>query len=282
MRTKTQFKTNIVERYQKGESLYQIAEDEGCDYTTVLRELRRKGVDVSRRYWTENEMEKLKKLYPISSTKKLLKELSNRRRGAIRTVASKLGVRKGKGKKICEVCGEEFTMTHRSNRKYKTICSLCAIKKWAGEHPENRRKSRKKWEQKNLEYKKEYRREHIKQIRKHMNAYVKQRREKEPKFRLDQNMRNLISYSLKGKKAGRKWKTLVNYTLKDLMEHLESQFDEKMNWENYGSYWEVDHIRPRSLFKYNSPEDSEFKECWVLKNLQPLEKTANLRKSNTV
>jgi len=44
----------------------------------------------------------------------------------------------------------------------------------------------------------------------------------------------------------------------------------------------ANHIRPRSLFKYNSPEDSEFKECWVLKNLQPLEKTANLRKSNTV
>ena len=280
MRTKTQFKTNRIERYEDGESLYQIAEDEGGDYTTVLRELRRKGVDVSRKYWTENERETLKKLYPVISTKELLKEFPKRRRGAIRAVASKLGVRKGKGKKICEVCGEEFTMTHRSNRKYKTICRLCAIKKWGREHPVNRKKSRKKWEQKNTEYKKEYRKEHIKQIREFMNAYAKQRREKDPKFRLDQNMKNLIYHSLKRKKAGREWESLVNYTLEDLMRYLENQFDKKMNWDNYGSYWEVDHIKPRSLFRYIFPEDPEFKECWALKNLQPLEKTINLRKSN--
>lgn len=280
MRAKIQFKTDIIKRYKNGESLFRIAEDEGCNYSTVLRELRRKGVDVSRRYWTKNEKEKLKKLYPVSSPEELLKEFPNRTGEAIRAIASKFKVRKRECK-ICEICGKKFTIKHRSNRKYKIICRLCAIKKWGQEHPENRKKSRKKWGQKNPEYKKEYRKEHIKQIRKHMNAYAKQRREKDPKFRLDQNMRNLISYSLKGKKAGRKWETLVSYTLKELMEHLENQFDDKMNWENYGNYWEVDHIKPRSLFKYTSSEDQEFKECWALKNLQSLEKTANLRKSNT-
>jgi len=281
MTAKTQFKTDVVRRHQEGESLYQIAEDEGCDYSTVLRELRRKGVDTSRRYWTKSEKEKLEKLYSISSNKELLKEFPNRTEGAIRAIASELMVRKRESKKICKDCGKEFAIKRWSNRKYKTICSLCAIKKWGQEHPENRKKSRKKWGQKNPEYKKEYRKEHIKQIRKHMNAYAKQRREKDPKFRLDQNMRNLISYSLKGKKAGRKWETLVSFTLEELMEHLENQFDDKINWDNYGNYWEVDHIKPRSLFKYTLPQDPEFKECWTLENLQPLEKTANLKKSNT-
>ncbi len=278
MTAKIQLKTDIVRRYEDGESLYQIAEDEGCNYSTVLRELKKKGVGTSRRYWVKNEKEKLKKLYPISSNKELLKEFSNRAEGAIRAIASKLMVKKGEYKKICKACGGEFTIKRWSNRKYKTICSLCAIKKWGREHPENRGKSRRKWEQKNPEYKKEYMKEHMKG---YMNDYLKQRREKDPKFRLDQNMGNLVYYSLRSKKAGRKWKTLVNFTLKELMEHLESQFDDKMNWENYGNYWQVDHLKPRSLFEYTHPEDSEFKECWSLKNLQPLEKIANLRKGNS-
>lgn len=278
MTAKTHFKTDIVERYEHGESLYQIAADEGRDYTTVLRELRRKGVDTSRRYWTKNEKEKLKKLHPISSNEELLKEFPNRTKGAIRAIASKLRLRKRECKRICRACGEEFTIKCRSNRKYKTICPLCAIKKWGQEHPENRWKSRRKWEQKNPEYKKEYMKEHMQG---YMNDYLKQRREKDPKFRLDQNMKNLVYHSLRSKKAGRKWKTLVNYTLKQLMEHLESQFDDKMNWGNYGSYWTVDHIKPRSLFKYTFPEDPEFKECWDLENLQPLEKITNIRKGNS-
>jgi len=281
MTAKIQFKTDIMERYEDRESLHQIAEDEGCNYTTVLRELRRKGVDTSRRYWTKNEKEKLKKLYPIISNEELLREFSHRTEEAIRTIASKLMVRKRECKKICKVCGKEFTIKRWSNRKYKTICSLCAIKKWEQEHPESHRKSRRKWEQKNPEYKKEYMKEYMKYMKEYISDYLKQRREKDPKFRLDQNMGNLIYHSLKSKKAGRRWKTLVDYTLEDLMEYLESQFDDKMKWENYGSYWEVDHIRPRSSFKYTSPEDPEFKECWSLKNLQPLEKVANLRKSNT-
>lgn len=281
MTAKIQFKTDIAERYKNGESLYQIAEDEGCDYTTVLRELRRKEVDVSRRYWTKNEKEKLKKLYPISSTEELLKEFSNRTGEAIRAIASNLGVRKRESKKICEICGKEFTIKRQSNRKYKTICSLCAIKKWEHGHPESRKKSRRKWEQKNPEYKKEYAKTHIKHIKKYRRNYMKQRSEKDPKFRLDQNMGNLIYHSLRSKKAGRKWEKLVGYTIKDLKEHLEKQFDEKMTWENYGSYWQVDHIWPRSLFKYTHPEDPDFEECWSLKNLQPLEKIINLRKSNS-
>ena len=277
MAVKIQFKTDIVKRYEDGESLYQIAEDEECNYSTVLRELKRKGVNVSRRYWTKNEEERLKKLYLINSNRELLKEFPDRTEEAIRAIASKLKVRKIECKRICKVCGKEFPIKQWGNRKYKTICRLCAIKKWGQWHPENRRKSRRKWEQENPEYKKEYMKEYIK---KYMNNYVKQRRRKDSKFRLDQNMRKLIYHSLKTKKAGRGWKTLVDYTLEDLIEHLKSQFDEKMNWENYGSYWQVDHIKPRSLFKYISPEESDFKECWALRNLQPLEKNANLRKSN--
>jgi hypothetical protein len=80
--------------------------------------------------------------------------------------------------------------------------------------------------------------------------------------------------------CGRHWESLVSYNLNDLVKHLEKQFDDKMNWENYGSYWHIDHIKPKSLFKYVYPEDEDFKKCWSLENLQPLEKIANMRKKN--
>jgi 5-methylcytosine-specific restriction endonuclease McrA len=67
---------------------------------------------------------------------------------------------------------------------------------------------------------------------------------------------------------------------KDLIQHLESLFTSEMTWENYGTYWHVDHIKPQSLFVYTSMTDDEFKKCWSLSNLQPLEAKENIRKSN--
>ena len=100
------------------------------------------------------------------------------------------------------------------------------------------------------------------------------------RFCIDNNMASSISVSLKGSKAGRHWEDLVGYTLRDLTTHLESLFDENMSWNNYGSYWHIDHIKPKSLFEYKIPESEEFKLCWGLKNLQPLEAHKNLVKNN--
>jgi len=55
-----------------------------------------------------------------------------------------------------------------------------------------------------------------------------------------------------------------------------------MNWDNYGSYWEVDHIIPRKTFNYNKPEDIGFQICWALDNLQPLTKKENLKKGSKI
>lgn len=81
--------------------------------------------------------------------------------------------------------------------------------------------------------------------------------------------------ALKGLKADRHWEDLVGYSLKELREHLESQFDENMTWDNIGNYWEIDHIIPKSQFQYKTEQDIEFKICWSLLNLRPLEKIAN-------
>lgn len=109
---------------------------------------------------------------------------------------------------------------------------------------------------------------------------MRRRWKNEPKFRLNSNIKVMIYLALKGKKCGVSWKSLVEFTLEELVNHLESQFSDNMNWENYGSYWHLDHKRPKSWFHYNNVEDKEFKKCWSLNNLQPLLAKDNLSKGN--
>jgi len=82
------------------------------------------------------------------------------------------------------------------------------------------------------------------------------------------------------KKDNREWEVILGYTRYDLMAHLESLFKDGMTWDNYGSYWHIDHIKPQSLFVFESMHDPAFKECWALENLQPLEAFLNQSKGN--
>lgn len=102
------------------------------------------------------------------------------------------------------------------------------------------------------------------------------------KFRITTNISSSISKSLKGKKEGKHWEDLVGYTRRDLMQHLKSQFDDKMNFDNYGEYWHLDHIIPVCSYDFKSYEDDDFKRCWSLENLRPLYKIENLKKNNII
>lgn len=87
-------------------------------------------------------------------------------------------------------------------------------------------------------------------------------------------------HALKAIKGFRKWEDLIGYSVGDLRQHLESKFTNDMTWDNYGSKWQVDHVIPKSWFKYTSTDDPKFKECWALSNLQPKLKLDNIKKGN--
>ena len=70
---------------------------------------------------------------------------------------------------------------------------------------------------------------------------------------------------------------LIGCNEDELKLHLEKQFIENMNFENYGD-WQVDHIKPISLFNLNN--ENEMLECFNYKNLQPLWEIDNKIKSN--
>ncbi len=114
------------------------------------------------------------------------------------------------------------------------------------------------------------------------NRYERERSKRrmaDPKFRLNGRMRNAIKKAIKEHKAGRRWEDLVGYTLQELVKHLERKFKPGMSWENFGQ-WHIDHIIPKSLFNYKTPEDFDFKRCWALSNLQPLWEKDNIIKND--
>lgn len=95
--------------------------------------------------------------------------------------------------------------------------------------------------------------------------------------RISSSIRGGIWAALKKNKNGYSWESLLGYSVKDLMIHLESLFTEGMTWNNYGRKgWHIDHIKPRCLFNYSTHEDPQFRECWALSNLRPLWEHDNL------
>jgi len=108
------------------------------------------------------------------------------------------------------------------------------------------------------------------------------KRAADPKLRLNHSFSSRMRFSLRDGKNGRSWEKLVGYTLDELIYHLESLFRNDMTWDNYGcGGWHVDHIKPVSKFFYETANDPQFKECWALKNLQPLWESENWIKNDT-
>ena len=218
--------------------------------------------------------------------------------------------------KQCSKCGElkplsEFYKAKTGKDGLRGDCKVCyskQSKKWQQNNAEKLRKYQReydrKWRKKNLKKYKKYYKKHYKdnseKIKEYSKKWIKDNPEKVkeikrrthkklskiPSYKINRAISNSIRIYLKGNKNGKHWETLVGYTREELMKHLENQFEPWMTWDNYGKYekgklkWHIDHIKPKSLFNFTSPEDPELKECWALENLQPLEAMENFIKNN--
>jgi hypothetical protein len=119
------------------------------------------------------------------------------------------------------------------------------------------------------------------EYRKWMRRWDSARR-KQPKWRVCHCMSSRMNKALERGKEGRSWREFVTYSLEELMKHLEKQFKSGMTWDNHGTYWHIDHITPIAAFNFTTPYDFDFKRCWALKNLQPLEIEKNLSKGKKI
>lgn len=151
-------------------------------------------------------------------------------------------------------------------------------------NPEKTKQTRKKENAKYAEQNKlrsqRYRENNKERIREKHNQYCRTYYAK-PERRLSHSVTVLMNRMLRRGKEGKSWKTYVDYTLDQLVAHLESQFQEGMSWDNYGS-WHVDHIIPRVLLPCVDASEENFKTCWALPNLRPLWAKDNLSKGSRI
>lgn len=131
------------------------------------------------------------------------------------------------------------------------------------------------------------------------NAYKRYKTDANYKLRRCISNSNNINHYLRkshSSKGGLSCLKFLGYSISELKEHLERQFEAWMSWDNYGNYnseswdnndvstwkWNIDHIVPQSTFQYFSMDSEEFKKCWALNNLRPLSAKQNLLKSNNI
>lgn len=126
------------------------------------------------------------------------------------------------------------------------------------------------------------------EVRARKRKYIKNRRANDPLFRLRNNISKYIHIKL-SKKSDSCMQYLC-YSMNDLKNHIEKQFETWMTWDNQGRYnsktwndndqstwkWQLDHIIPQSDLPYTSMEDNNFQKCWELDNLRPLSAKQNL------
>lgn len=173
----------------------------------------------------------------------------------------KRGVPKVKGSTIaCARCATVVVLNRRADAKFCKPCALEVTRE------RSREVSRAK--------------AGVPGSRDYHNAWYAEKRRTDARYAINFRFRAAVRRVLNGGKRGRKWESLVGYTLADLMIHLERQFLPGMTWDNRGD-WEIDHISPLAAFKFESAEDPEFRAAWALANLRPIRADDNRKKNRT-
>ena len=111
------------------------------------------------------------------------------------------------------------------------------------------------------------------------NNYMRNYFANNPDKKIDGSLRSRLCNVLNGKKD-QHLEEYLGCTQDSFYKWLEYQFDKNMNWDNYGTYWVVDHVLPVASFNHENPED--VKKCWNWKNLRPLEKIENIIKKDNI
>ena len=223
--------------------------------------------------------------------------------------------------KKCNKCEELFLKTNEYfsyvNRKkgyFSPYCKVCdrarcrkfhkdnygVNEEWTKKRVESSKKSvlknpelyteiKRRWYEKNRELVRQRNKARCstEEFREKRNKRHKERYATEPAYRMRRNVGGAVYDRLSGRRENRNktvWKALP-YTPQELKEHIESQFEPWMTWDNYGNghgQWNIDHIYPQSKLPYDSLEHPNFQKCWALENLRPLCAIKNTQKKDKV
>lgn len=141
-------------------------------------------------------------------------------------------------------------------------------KQYRLEHKEEIQKSRKEWMEYNKEkitdYKKLYRQSHKDEI----NKKQKERLAKDTNFKLGAYLRSRLHEVIKNNRRVGSFVRDLGCSVDFLKLYIENKFYDGMTWNNWGSVWELDHIK--ELHTFDLTDRKQFLEAVHHTNLQPL------------
>lgn len=144
-------------------------------------------------------------------------------------------------------------------------------------NPESARERTRRWRETNRAQELAANRERWPQRRAGEMQKKRQRYANDPLYALTTNTRNRIGEAFRNAGYSKSSKTaaILGCTWPELKRHIERQFLKGMTWENRGTAWHVDHIRP--LAGATTPD--EVAALCHFTNLRPLWADDNLKKS---
>lgn len=165
------------------------------------------------------------------------------------------------GHKVCTNCNQELPLINFKPEKNGRFgvgsnCKICFNKKWN-----------------------EYQRK-TGQNKKHN----KLKRQTNPQYKLKQILRGRYLDALKRHTSGGKVNKyhsaidLLGCSIEFYKQYLEQRFKSDMTWENHGTLWEIDHIKPCASFDLT--DLTQQKECFSYLNTQPLYYSDNRSKGS--
>ena len=227
----------------------------------------------------------MKKFIPTEEELNRILKMYNKELLGSQTISEKIGISKPT---ILRILKENGVIMGPSGRRFIGGREVATKKYFSKpETKERLKKNHKKWAEQNKEhlskYIKEYRENNVDKIRQIKRDYERNRKARDPLYKLISNFRTAIYTVLKESNVDKygHYFDILQYTPDELINHLELQFKDDMSWDNYG-IWHVDHKLPITNFNISEMGDEEFMRCWSLDNLQPMWGIENIKKSNKI
>lgn len=164
---------------------------------------------------------------------------------------------------VCKVCGQPFQSIRQRLYCSKKCCRKAHPRKRGVESNARRRLKRKERYRTDLEY------------RRRCIQRAALRVKTDPISRISQNLRKRIRKLIGASSSVSS--SLIGCSGSELRKWLESKWTPAMTWENYGTFWVVDHRIPLAAFDLNDLRQRKL-ACHFT-NLQPLQTYRNLKKS---
>lgn len=167
---------------------------------------------------------------------------------------------------------KEFYKHKKNSDGHSYDCKKCRkkrVKQWQDKNKKKVKGYKDKWVNENPNYYKQY----YQNNKEKRNEYKRNRYNNDPSFKITENYRNRIAKLISRGDKSETTKELLGCSSEKFKEYIEEQFTDDMNWDNYGTYWQVDHIIPLNLFNMKNKEERLY--AFNYRNCRPLKSEEN-------